>query len=246
MEDAMRKRLCVTVLGILPWVATAADEEVEFTEEFPLEDCLFVPYGGNDYFSLNAGRQTYFSNNQCVATGECDELEELTITVTRQTKKIFVDSDHKKRPIWTRVVEEFETANGEVAEISRNFFATCLPSRDVYYFGEDVDIYEDGEIVSHEGAWLAGRNGAEPGIIMPDSGFLLGQRYFQEMAPGVALDRAEHVGNDLEISVGAGNFDDCIEVQESTPTSPSGSVKFYCPRVGLVIDGDLEAIAVYR
>ena len=137
-------------------------------------------------------------------------------------------------------------ADGELTEISRNYFATCLPSRDVYYFGEDVDIYEEGEIVSHEGAWLAGRYGARPGIIMPESAFLLGQRYYQEVAPGVALDRAEHVDSQFELSVPAGNFDDCVEIDESTPLSPGGSHKVYCEEVGLVIDGDLEAGAVYR
>jgi hypothetical protein len=36
-------------------------------------------------------------------------------------------------------------------EISRSFVAICQPSRDVYYFGEEVDIYEEGRIVSHDG-----------------------------------------------------------------------------------------------
>jgi hypothetical protein len=27
----------------------------------------------------------------------------------------------------------------------------CKPTSNAIYFGEDVDIYEDGEIVSHEG-----------------------------------------------------------------------------------------------
>jgi hypothetical protein len=240
-----RNRLCIAILGLSSSLAAA--EEVEFTEEFPVEECNFVPYGGSDYFNLNPGRKTYFNNRQCVAEGECDEREELTITVTRDLKKVFIDVDRKRRPVWTRVVEEVEKKDGDLAEISRNYFATCLPSRDVYYFGEDVDIYADGEVVSHDGAWLAGRFGARPGIIMPDSGFLLGQRYFQEMAPGMALDRAEHVGTDLEISLGAGNFDDCIETAETSPLEPDAeSTKFYCPGAGLGIDGDLEAFAVYR
>jgi len=29
----------------------------------------------------------------------------------------------------------------------------------VYYLGEEVDIYEGGKIVDHEGQWLAGRAG---------------------------------------------------------------------------------------
>jgi hypothetical protein len=153
----------------------------------------------------------------------------------------------KKRVIATRVVEERETADGELVEISRNFFASCLPNRDVFYFGEDVDIYEDGEIVSHEGAWRAGRNGAEPGIIMPESAFILGQRYFQELAPGVALDRAEHIANDLEIDVPAGSFEDCVHVVETSPLEAGAeSNKTYCPRVGMVRDGELELVAVFE
>jgi ribosomal protein L31 len=241
----IRNKSFIVLLGLLSSVAAA--EEMEFTDAFPVEDCFFVPYGGSDYFNLNPGRKTFFSNTQCVAEGECDEQEELEITVTRKLKKVLIDVGRKRHPVWTRVVEEVETIDGELAEISQNYFATCLPSRDVYYFGEDVDIYEDGEVVSHDGAWLAGRFGARPGMIMPDSGFLLGQRYFQEVAPGVALDRAEHVGTNLEISLGAGNFDRCIEVLETTPLEPGEeSMKTYCPGVGLVVDAELEAIAVYR
>ena len=38
----------------------------------------------------------------------------------------------------TRVMEEYETVDGEVEEISRNYVADCEPMHDVYYFGEDV------------------------------------------------------------------------------------------------------------
>ena len=62
---------------------------------------------------------------------------------------------------------------------------------DVFYFGEDVDIFENGTI-SHDGAWLAGVDDALPGLLMPGT-FLLGARYFQEVASGVALDRSENV-----------------------------------------------------
>jgi hypothetical protein len=236
-------RSILASLALLPFAAVAD----KFTDDFPLEKCHFVPYGGSDYFSLNPGRKTYFNNRECVAAGDCDEREELTITVTNDLKKILFNVDGERRVVWARVIVENEKANGELVEISRNYFATCLPARDVYYFGEDVDIYEDGKVVSHDGAWLAGRFGAEPGIIMPDSGFLLGQRYYQELARGVALDRAEHVATDLDIDLHAGNFEDCIKTVETTPLEPGAqSIKFYCPDVGLVVDGDLKAIAVQR
>jgi hypothetical protein len=236
-------RLVLASLALLPFAAVAD----KFTNDFPLEKCHFVPYGGSDYFSLNPGRKTYFNNRECVAAGDCDEREELTITVTNDLKRILFNIDGERRVVWARVIVENEKADGELAEISRNYFATCLPARDVYYFGEDVDIYEDGKVVSHDGAWLAGRFGAGPGIIMPDSGFLLGQRYYQERARGVALDRAEHVATDLDIDLQAGNFENCIKTVETTPLEPGEqSIKVYCPEVGLVVDGDLKAIAVQR
>ena len=208
------------------------DGTVAFTQDFPFDECLFVPIGGNAYFSLTPGRETYLSDGE----------EEVRITVTGDVKKIrFDDRDH-----WTRVIEEHETEEGELTEISRNYFAACWPSMDVYYFGEDVDIYEDGEVVSHDGAWLAGKEGAKPGLIMPRSAFILGSRYYQELAPGVAEDRAEHIGSLAEIHVPAGSFDECIEIEETTPLEPDVSTKIYCRDVGLVVDDELEAYDIRR
>jgi hypothetical protein len=227
--------------------AAPAKEEPQFTDDFSWEDCTFQAWGGNPYFILRPGRQLYYSNQQCVAEGGCDELEELWITVLDAVRVIVLREDGRRHWISTRVVEEKETADGELVEISRNFFSTCRPSNDVYYFGEDVDIYEEGKVVSHEGAWLAGRHKAEPGIIMPESAFLLGSRYYQEIAPGVALDRAEHVAFDLEIQTPAGNFEDCIKIIETTPLEPgSESIKLYCPKAGLVADDDLVLQAIYE
>ncbi len=138
-------------------------------------------------------------------------------------------------------MQEFETVDGEVEEISRNYVASCEPTQDVYYFGEDV---EDGDGNPLPDAWLAGRDGARPGILMPDQAFLLGSRYFQEIAVN-AKDRAEHTALGLEIEVPAGVFRNCVEVTETTPLENGESIKFYCPNVGMVVDGDLELVAIF-
>ena len=83
----------------------------------------------------------------------------LVITVLNETKVV--------NGTETRVVEERESEDGELVEISRNYFAVCEPANDIFYFGEDVDDYENGEIVSHGGAWLAGANEYKAGMIMP-------------------------------------------------------------------------------
>ena len=233
------------LLMLFTGIAAHAGERT-FTDNFPVNSCRFTPWAGNDYFPLKGGRQLYYTNAKCVAQGECDELEELWITTEAQTRRIALGSGKSRHVVTTRLVEERELADGELKEISRNYVAMCLPSRDVYYFGEEVDIYEEGEIVSHDGAWLAGRHGALPGIIMPDSGFLLGTRYYQEQAANVALDRAEHVAAGLTLNLAAGTFKNCIKTIETTPLEPgSESIKYYCPGVGMVIDNDLELAAIY-
>lgn len=225
---------------------TAQGAEPSFTDNFPLKSCWFTPHEGNAYFPLKPGRQLYYNNAKCMADGDCEELEELWITTEAETRRITIGSGKNRQQVIARIVEERETEDGELKEVSRNYFSVCAPARDVYYFGEQVDIYEDGEIVGHDGAWLAGRNGALPGIIMPDSAFLLGTRYFQEQAAGVALDRAEHVEAGLQLMLPAGTFKGCIKTIETSPLEPGAeSIKFYCPGVGLVVDNDLELAAIY-
>src|SRR2546426_8210773 len=74
-------------------------------------------------------------------------------------------------------------------------------------FGEAVDIFNPDGTVSHEGSWRAGEPHAsglaEPGMIMPRT-FLLGSRYGQVPAGGLAMDRAVHVKTGLEITTQAG------------------------------------------
>lgn len=136
-----------------------------------------------------------------------------------------------------RVWEDREFEDGELVEVSRNFLAICRETGDIFCFGEDVDDCEDGELIGHDGAWRAGVDGAQPGIMFPGR-FLLGSRYMQEIAPGVALDRAENVSMGLDVETPAGNFSGYVGVLDSNGLEPDapGDPKVYCPRVGLVMD----------
>jgi hypothetical protein len=201
----------------------------QFTTEFFLDDCTFSSIGNNRYFPLQPGAFLILEGL------DHDELERVVITVLDDVKTI--------NGIDCRVVEEVETVDGEIVEISRNFFAQCDETSDVFYFGEEVDIYEDGVIVSHDGAWEAFKDGAKPGIIMPGR-ILLGSRYHQEIAPGVAEDRAEHIEFPERIRTPAGTFDFCLKVEESTPLEPGhASLKVYAPGIGLVRDGSIKLVA---
>jgi len=200
-----------------------------FTTDFRIEECTFENTGRNAFFSLNPG------DGLILTDGEA----ELTITVLAETRLVeFVTARGVPLSVTTRVVEELETEDAAVVERSRNFFALCQETGDILYFGEEVEPAAIG------GAWLAGVDGALPGIIMPGT-FLLGSRYFQELAPDVALDRAEHVGMGLTITVSTvpeQTFTDCVQVLETSALERGKSVKRYCPGIGLVYDDGLELI----
>jgi hypothetical protein len=206
---------------------SASDEGAKlFTTSFMMENCTFASTGTNPFFILEPGYQLVFRGV------EDGEPAELIITVLNETK--MVDGTE------TRVVEERESADGELVEISRNFFAICEETNSVFYFGEEVDDYEDGEIVSHSGEWLAGEGEAQAGIMMPGT-VLLGSRYYQEVAPGVALDRAEIVSMNETVETPAGTFENVLAILETTPLEPDASeIKYHAAGIGLIQDKELK------
>jgi hypothetical protein len=226
----MRKILylpAVTVLGLLVLAAAAPSdnnhEEEAWTANFPLEKDELAATGRNPYFILEPGYTLVLE----------DDDERVTISVLNETK--YVDG------VQTRVVEERETKGGKLVEVSRNFFAISKRTNSVFYFGEEVDIYKDGKIVEHEGAWLSGAAGAKFGLMMPGL-ILLGGRHYQEIAPKVAMDRAEIVGMNETIKTPAGEFTNCLKVEETTPLESGKGYKFYAPGVGLVQDGSAKVV----
>ena len=237
-------------IALLPVTADAADKRY-FTDVFPLDDCEFITDNGtNPYFIIQVGHQYTLDNFSCFSEGECDEFEMATVTVTNDTHSVTVDG----RKIITRIIMEEEYVDGELLEISRNYYAECAGAGDVYYFGETVDIFEECEVknpdnplpqgcVTHDGAWEAGLDGARPGIIMTGGAFMVGARYVQELAPGVAMDRSEHIATGLDVEVRAGLFHDCVEVLDTTSferNKHAGDTKLYCPGTGIVVDNDIE------
>lgn len=176
-----------------------------------------------------------------LAVGQVWELEgtdqgalvHLTITVLDQTEVV--------AGVETRILEERETEDGELVEVSRNFFAQA-PDGTVCYFGEEVDIYEAGQIVSHEGAWRADAAGNAPGIFMPAAP-QVGDAFKQEVAPGVAEDHATIAAMGESVTVPAGTFDDTLRIVEDTPLEPGVlSTKVFARGEGLIVDDVLERL----
>jgi hypothetical protein len=199
-----------------------------FTRDFRIEACDFASRGENPYFILQPGYRLVYEGQ------EDGEHVLLVITVSDRTLRI--------GNVETRIVVERETHDGELAEVSRNYFAICKQTNSVFYFGEDVDNYENGKIDNHGGSWRAGVGGAKPGLIMSGT-ILLGGRYFQELAPDVALDRAEIVALDATVTTPLRTFRRVLKIRETTPLEPGAvEFKFYAAGVGLIKDDVLPLV----
>lgn len=196
----------------------------QWQDDFPVDRKELKSFGQNTYFILEPGYQLRLAGGR----------EALVITVLDETK--LVDG------VETRVVEERESRDGKPIEISRNYFAIDPRTGNVYYFGEEVDIYRGDSVVRHEGAWLAGAGDARFGLMMPGR-IEKRMRYYQEIAPGVAMDRAEVVSVTASIRTPAGAFTRCLKTVETTPLEPGEKeYKYYAPGIGIVCDGQMKLV----
>jgi hypothetical protein len=208
-----------------PW----APVQQPWLQSFAVEVKDLATEGENPYFILKPGYQATFEGK---ASGKAAKL---VITVLNETKNV--------AGVDTRIVEERESSGGELVEVSRNFFAIHPGTGDVYYFGEDVDMYKKGKVVSHEGSWQHGTNGAKFGLMMPGKPSI-GMRFYQELAKGIAMDRAEIVSLTDRLTTPAGVFEKCLKTKETTPLEKlAREYKIYAPGVGLVKDGDLVLVS---
>ena len=214
-----------TLLCSLAFAEEANDDG--WNDSFPVETYTMVSTGNkNPYWSLKPGR--YVVLGKIEPGGD----EFVIITVLDETETV--------GNVETRVIEEREYEDGKLAEVSRNFFAMEKKSKDIFYFGEDVDYYEDGQVTGHSGQWRAGSDGARAGLYMPGRP-VVGMRYYMEIHPGVAMDRAEIFETDAAVETPAGTFKQSLIVTESSPLEPGDeSYKRYAPGVGMIFDDGLE------
>lgn len=199
-----------------------------WVDTFAVDKKDFVSAGSNTFFRLEPGYRLKLEGRE--------GLRRVTLVITVLEKTRLVDG------VETRVVEERESKGGRLAEVSRNFFAFSTADQGVYYFGEEVDIYKDGKVVGHEGAWESGKDGARFGLMIPGRPEIQA-RFYQEIAPGVAMDRAEIVSLDASIKTPAGEFKGCLRVAETSPLeSGAKEYKLYAPGIGLINDASLRLV----
>jgi hypothetical protein len=198
----------------------------DWQDKFEVDKADLSARGMSKYIILQPGRRAEYESKD----------GKLVITVLPETKT--VDG------VETAVVEERESEGGKLKEVSRNFFAINRKTGDVYYFGEEVDVYRDGQVVDHEGAWMSGENGAHFGMLIPGQP-KNGQRFYAEVAPKVAMDRCEVKDTNAKVATPLlGTFNGCLKIDETTPLEKGTSDKVYAPNVGLIQDDEMMLVRV--
>jgi hypothetical protein len=133
------------------------------------------------------------------------------------------------------VVKDTATHGGALLEQTYDWYAQDREGR-VWYFGEDTKEYEKGKVVSTEGSWQAGVDGAQPGILMPAHPEVT-DSFRQEYYPGHAEDMFWIVSLGESVTVPYGRFSNVLLTLEWARLEPKViDKKYYVSGVGLVLE----------
>ena len=179
----------------------------------------FTTVINNAYFPLTPG-SVYVYDGITEKGNEHD-----VVTVTSDTKVIL--------GVTCVAVRDTVTVDGVLEEDTIDWYAQDNDGN-VWYFGENTLSYQDGLVVSVEGSWMAGIDGAKPGIIMK-ANRQVGDLYRQEFSLGVAEDMAQVMALNQSVTVPAGSYNNCLETKEFSPLEPDVlEYKYYAQGIGNV------------
>jgi hypothetical protein len=208
----------VMALVLVPAISTAHRARQQSETADPVN---FVSQIDNRFFPLEPGTTFFYAGTKegIPSTSE--------FHVTHDTKTIL--------GVTTTVVHDLAFQEGVLVEDTLDWFAQDKAGN-VWYFGEAAkELDAAGNVISTEGSWEAGVDGAMAGIVMLAHPHV-GDRYHQEVAPSVAEDMAKVLSLDKEKCVRFGCFDDLLLTKEWSPLKP-GVVeqKYYAEGVGLIL-----------
>lgn len=185
----------------------------------------FVLGVNNKYFTLTPGREYVYEMKTT------DGVERVKVTVTGDTR--IVDG------VVATVVLDRVYFNDDLIEETYDWYAQDKDGN-VWYFGEEVGNFENGQLINHKGAWEASVDGAKPGIIMLANP-KIGESYRQEYYKGQAEDMGEIVSLRKKVKTPYGEFENCLQTKDWSLLESGAEYKYYCPEVGFqVLEEDVS------
>ena len=209
--------LLLAVVGCGGGESTGSDDLPQGGEPVELDPAEFTKRIDNPYWPMAPGSRWVYR-----------EDGDLQVVVTVTDREKVVDG------IDALVVHDVVSEDGEVIEDTFDWYAQDADGN-VWYLGEDTKELEHGKVVSTEGSWEAGVDGAQPGIIVPADP-QPGMKYRQEHYEGEAEDRGEVLSVDAQVAVPYGSYTDALQTKDTTPLEPDlVEHKYYARGIGPVL-----------
>jgi hypothetical protein len=181
----------------------------------------------NPYWPMKPGTRWIYRG---VEQGE--PSQDIVIVVTTSTKKL-------ANGITARVVRDTARAEGQIIEDTLDWYAQDSEGN-VWYMGEQTAEFEKGKVVSRDGSWEAGKDGALPGILIPAQP-QVGQQYRQEFKKGEAEDNGQVLATNHLVEVEAGQYKGALVTMDTSTIEPDVvEFKFYAPDVGPLLALDIS------
>jgi hypothetical protein len=180
----------------------------------------FVRRVDNRWFPLKPGSRYRYKGNK-EGTRMIDRLQ-----VTHRTKRIL--------GVKTTVVHDVVLMHGRPEEVTNDWYAQDHHGN-VWYFGEATkELDRHGNVISTEGSFQAGVDGARAGVYIPGHP-KVGQSARQEFYKGQAEDHFKILDRNARVSVPYVTTRHALRTKEWTPLEPNVvDNKYYVRGIGTV------------
>jgi hypothetical protein len=187
-----------------------------------IEPANFSPNVTNELFPLTPG-------TILVYTGVKDGKKALDLVAPTSRTKV-IDG------VTTRVVEDRGYLGNILEERTSDYYAQDRCGN-VWYFGEDTaELDRHGKVISTEGTWHAGVDGAQPGVFM-QAHPQLGRKFRQEWYQGHAEDVFKVIDRSARVTVPYGSFRHALRTAETSALEPGIlDNKYYVKGIGEVAE----------
>lgn len=222
-----RKLIFTTIaLGIVLFLLCACSSPAEnTTTDEPyivhLNPADFVARVDNAYLPRIPGTR-YVYEGQTV-----DGLERSEREVLSETRQVM--------GIAATVVHDLVYLDGELSADTYEWFAQDKEGN-VWFLGEDVKNYKNGQFKDTTGSWEAGVDGALPGIFMrAHPADHIGEVYRQQYYAGQEEDMAQVLSVSEHVTIPYGSFNNVVQTLDYTSLEPGGQEhKFYAEGIGVI------------
>jgi len=223
MEIAMRTATRFAFLALAASAAACSNSPTEpYDPDLPTAWASAIT---NPLFPLTPG--TIWEYESDTGAG----LETITVEVLTTTRVV--------NGVTAVVVHDQVFLSGSLSENPYDWYAQDADGN-VWYLGEETEEHENGVVVSTEGSWEWGADGALPGIYMwANPAAHVGEEYRQEYYEDEAEDWGKVIALNQTVVVPAGTFTGCVVTEDWNAVEGKSQTlenKSYCPGIGVTLE----------